>query len=100
MNKLFKYFIDKWKPHKILYYVDYNTHNGNSMSKLGFEFQSYSKHGVLNVATCKEVEDKFGAVFNRRPERNAEIQQYIQEGKILSIYDVGVNKYIWTAPQQ
>lgn len=97
MNKLFKYFIHKWNPKKILYYVDYNTHNGNSMNKLGFEFINYSKHGVLNVSTCKEVTEKFGAVFGRKPEKNREIQEYIREGKILSVYDAGVKKYIWTS---
>ena len=33
MNKLMQYFIKTYNPNKILYYVDYNTHNGNSMSK-------------------------------------------------------------------
>mgnify|MGYP002520696254 CR=1 FL=1 len=95
MNKLFKYFISKWNPHKVLYYVDYNTHNGNSMGKLGFKFKSYSKHGIVNVSNCKEVTERFGEVFNRKPERNKEIQSYIKEGKIFSIYDAGVKKYIW-----
>lgn len=97
MNKLFKYFIQNYKPNKVLYYVDYNTHNGSSMSKLGFEFKSYSKGGIINIANCKEVLLKYGFAFNRKPQNNKEIQRYIKEGKILSIYDAGVKKYIWTA---
>lgn len=96
MNKLFKYFIDKWKPSKVLYYIDYNTHNGNSMPKLGFKFISYSKYGVINIANCKEIKEKYSLIFNRKPELNKEITQYNKEGKILIIYNAGVKKYIWT----
>lgn len=95
MNKLFQYFLNKYKPKKILYYVDYNTHVGSSMEKLGFNFISYSKHGTINVANCKEVRHKYGAVFNRKPNKNREIQEYCKQGKILTIYDAGVKKYIW-----
>lgn len=97
MNKLFKYFISKWNPHKILYYVDYNTHNGSSMDKLGFKLKGYSKYGTINISNCKEVTERFGEVFNRKPERNQEIQNYIREGKVFSIHDAGVKKYIWEA---
>lgn len=95
MNKLFKYFIKKWNPSKILYYVDYNTHNGNSMEKLGFKFINYSKYGIINIANCKEVKDKYGLIFNRKPEANQQIKEYIKQNKILTIYDAGVKKYIW-----
>lgn len=97
MNKLFKYFINKYNPNKILYYVDYNTHVGNSMSKLGFKFISYSKYGTINISNCKETIDKYGYVFNRKPQKHKEIQKYINEGKILTIYDAGVKKYIWSS---
>lgn len=96
MNKLFKYFITNYNPNKLLYYVDYNTHIGNSMGKLGFKLHSYSKHGIINIANCKEVQDRFGYVFNRKPELNKEIKEYVAQGKILTIYDAGVKKYIWT----
>lgn len=95
MNKLFQYFIKTYNPQKILYYVDYNTHIGNSMSNLGFTFESYSKGGVVNIANCKEVREKYGNVFSRKPMKNKEIQQYVNEGKVLSIYDAGVKRYIW-----
>lgn len=95
MNRLFNYFVQKWKPQKVLYYVDYNTHIGTSMDNLGFKFASYSKYGIINVANCREVENRFGKVFGRKPMQNREIQQLIQEGKVLSIYDAGVKKYIW-----
>lgn len=96
MNKLFKYFINKWNPNKILYYVDYNTHIGNSMNKLEFEFINYSKGGIVNISNSKETIEKYGYVFNRKPQYHKEIQEYIKQGKIFSIYDAGVKKYIWT----
>lgn len=95
MNKLFNYFVNKYNPQKVLYYVDYNTHNGSSMPKLGFEFESYSKVGLVNVSNCKEVTEKYGKVFNRKPQKYKEIQEYINQGKILTIYDCGVKRYIW-----
>lgn len=97
MNKLFSYFVNTYKPNKILYYVDYNTHNGNSMNKIGFKFISYSKIGLVNVSNCKEVTEKYGPVFNRKPQKHKEIQEYIKQGKILTIYDCGVKKYIWNS---
>lgn len=96
MNKLFKYFINKYNPNKILYYVDYNTHNGNSMSKLGFKFINYSKGGMINISNSKEAIEKFGYIFNRKPEKHKEIQEYVKQGKIFTIYDAGVKKYIWS----
>lgn len=96
MNKLFKHFITNYNPNKILYYVDYNTHNGNSMSNLGFEFISYSKYGMVNVSNCKETIHKYGLIFGRKPDKHKEIQEYIKEGKVLTIYDSGVKKYIWS----
>lgn len=96
MNKLFSYFINKYAPNKVLYYVDYNTHNGTSMGKLNFKLESYSKHDVINIANCKEIEDRFGYVFNRKPTINKEIQEYIAQGKILTIYGAGVKRYIWS----
>ena len=95
MNKLFKYFINKYNPNKILYYVDYNTHNGNSMSKLGFKFINYSKGGIINISNSKETIEKFGYIFNRKPEKHREIQEYVKQGKIFTIYDAGVKKYMW-----
>ena len=95
MNKLFRYFIKNYQPQKILYYVDYNTHNGTSMGKLGFTFQSYSKAGMINIANNKEVADKYGFAFNRKPQKHKEIQEYINQGKILVLYDAGVKRYMW-----
>lgn len=96
MNKLMQYFIKTYNPNKILYYVDYNTHNGNSMSKMGFEFKSYSQHGMINISRDSEVTKEFGYAFNRNPARHKEIKQLISEGKVSTIYDAGVKKYIWT----
>lgn len=96
MNKLFTYFISKYNPDKILYYVDYNTHIGNSMSNLGFNFISYSKGGIINISNSKETIEKYGLVFNRRPQEHKQIQEYIDKGKIFTLYDAGVKKYIWT----
>lgn len=96
MNKLFKYFVNKYNPKKVLYYVDYNTHIGTSMNKLGFKFVSYSKAGLINVANCKEVAEKYGEVFNRKPHLNKEMTKLAKEKKLLTLYDAGVKKYIWT----
>lgn len=94
MNKLFKYFINKYNPNKVLYYVDYNTHVGNSMSNLNFIFESYSQGGIINVSNDLETAKHFGEVFNRKPSKNAEIKKLTSEGRILTIYDAGVKRYI------
>lgn len=96
MNKLFNYFVNNWHPNKILYYVDYNTHIGNSMAKLGFDFVNYSKGGIINISNSKETIEKYGYVFNRKPQAHKEIMEYVKQGKIFTIYDAGVKKYVWT----
>ena len=95
MNKLFNYFVKKYTPNSILYYVDYNTHNGSSMDKLGFKFKSYSKFGLMNIANSKDVQDKYGFCFNRQPKNYKVIKELINEGKVLELYTAGVKKYVW-----
>lgn len=95
MNKLFKYFINNYNPNKVLYYVDYNTHNGNSMANLGFNFLSYSTYGTINIAKTADVIKKYGYVFNRKPMNNSDIKTLIEAGKVATICDAGIKKYIW-----
>jgi hypothetical protein len=60
MSKLFSYFLKKYKPESLLYYVDYNMFNGHSLGLIGFEFLKYSKYGVVNVARNKKTAFKYG----------------------------------------
>ena len=50
---------------------------------------------MINISNSKETIEKFGYIFNRKPEKHKEIQEYVKQGKIFTIYDAGVKKYIW-----
>ena len=51
---------------------------------------------MINISRDSEVTKEFGYAFNRNPARHKEIKQLISEGKVSTIYDAGVKKYIWT----
>src|SRR5690606_3761322 len=62
----------------ILYYVDYNTHIGNSMEVNNFIFEDYTGFGLKNLCLNKEALEKYSnenRVFNRIPSRHSEIKE-------------------------
>lgn len=98
MSKLFKYFLDKYKPRKLLYYVDYNIHNGHSLENIGFKFIKYTKYGVVNISRNKKTAIKYGGwTFNRNPSRHMEIKKDIADNNILQLFNSGNKVYEWNA---
>jgi hypothetical protein len=60
MSRLFKYFVKKYEPESLLYYVDYNIYNGHSLKSMGFKFVKYTKYGIINIARNKQTAIKYG----------------------------------------
>lgn len=87
-SKLWKYFIDNYKPNSCVYYIDYNYFNGNSVEKLGLKY-------VTSQPSYKNYWVEENVIKNREPQRHKEIQNLIQEGKVIPINNAGTKVYLY-----
>lgn len=104
-SKLFKHFLEKYPVIKIgkndveintiLFYVDYDHKQGNSMSSLGYELNGYTGFGFHNfcLEDCQFGEK--GDMFMRKPHRHKEVMECINEDKVVSICNAGNKVYIF-----
>jgi hypothetical protein len=101
-NKLFKYFIKKYKPQNVISYADRGRSNGLLYEKLGFSLIGYTKpnyyyivnnvrHHRFNYRKDKLVKDGF--------DKNKSEHQIMLERKIYRIYDSGNLKYEFKLPE-
>lgn len=79
----------------VIFYVDADHNNGNSMEKLGYKFVNYEKDGFHNYAIkdCPELGLKAGFALNRQPKKHKEIKKAIKEEKIIKIETAGTIVY-------
>lgn len=91
-SRLWKHLLREYKPKSVVYYIDYNYFNGNSLPYLGLEFVK-AQPGVKNYFVSERV------VKNRQPSKNKEIRELVEQGKVWEIWNAGVKKYIWNAPE-
>lgn len=104
-SKLFKHFLEKHTVMKIgdrdveintvLFYVDYDHKQGNSMSALGYEFVGYTGHGFHNFCLKDCVFGKKGDMFMRKPHRHQEVMECIRNEEVVSICNSGNKIYVF-----
>lgn len=87
-SKLWKYFIDNYSPKSCVYYIDYNYFNGKSVERLGLKYVT-SQSGYKNYWVDENV------IRNREPQRHKEIQELIEQGKVIPIYNAGTKVYVY-----
>lgn len=89
-SKIWKYFIETYKPNSCVYYVDYNYFNGKSLENLpNMEY-------ITTQFSFKNYWVDEGVVKNREPKRHKEIMQLEKQGKVFPIYNAGTKVYVWT----
>lgn len=86
VSKLFKHFIQDYKPSSIFSYCDFNKFDGKSYEKLGMQFIGYTGPDMKWVLPGN-------IVVNRLPHKHAELKAQAR-GKI---YGSGSKKYIYNA---
>ncbi len=97
-SKLFKYFINNYKPKEITTYADRSFSQGNLYKQLGFEFTSKTepnyyyiidgiRHHRFNFRKDKLVKEGY--------DKNKTEHQIMIERKIYRIYDSGNLKFIY-----
>jgi hypothetical protein len=104
-SKLFKYFLEKYPKitigkkeveiNTILFYVDYDHKQGNSMSSLGYELNKYTGYGFHNFCLKDCTFGEKGSMFMRKPHRHKEVMECIKKGEVVSICNAGNKVYIF-----
>jgi hypothetical protein len=97
-SRLFKYFLDEYKPNEIISYVDRSWSTGRLYERLGFKLKEktepnyyYIMDGVrkhrFGFRKDKLVKDGF--------DPNKTEHEIMLERKMFRIYDSGSLKYVW-----
>ena len=104
-NKLFKYYIENYKPNSIVSYCDLAKFEGNVYKELGFKKSSraISRHWY-NIKLNDHITDRllfkrgfdnlFGDIFGRYGAGTSNELLMLQHG-FVEIYDCGQATYIW-----
>jgi hypothetical protein len=97
-SKLFKYFLNNYKTiqignknikvKQIKFYSDYDHNIGNSLDKLGFEFDGYSGCGFMNYWIEEDIAKQ------RQPMKHKWVMEQMRLGKVLSIPNAGIKRFI------
>jgi hypothetical protein len=97
-SKLFKYFLDKYIPNKVISYSDYSRSNGNMYYKLGFNLEHNSEPNYFYI-----IDGIRSHRFNFRKDKlvregaNPEMTELeiMASKKIYRIFDCGTQKWIF-----
>lgn len=87
-SKIWKYFLNTYKPKNCVYYIDYNYFNGNSLPYLGLKY-------LTTQISFKNWWVKEQAIKNRQPSKNKEISEKYKTGEVLQVYNAGTKVYLW-----
>jgi len=96
-SKLMKHFLKNYEYIKIgkneikvktlKFYSDYDHNIGNSLEKIGFDFEGYSKGGFMNYWVNS------GEVKHRQPMKHKWVMNQMEIGECIAIPNAGVKRY-------
>lgn len=87
-SKIWSYFIKHYNPKSVVYYIDYNYFNGNSLPYLGLKY-------VKTQFSFKNYFVETGQIKNRDPLHHKEIKELEEQGLVIPIYNAGTKVYVW-----
>lgn len=87
-SKIWNYFINTYDPKSIVYYIDYNYFNGNSLPYLNLKY-------VKTQPSFKNYFIEERVIKNRDPMHHSKIIEGYKNGSILQIYNAGTKVYVW-----
>ena len=97
-SKLFKYFIDNYKPEEIITYADRSWSQGNLYRKLGFDFIYETQpnyYYVVDGIRKNRFNFRKDILIKDGFDPNKTEREIMLERKIYRIYDSGQLKFIW-----
>ncbi len=101
-SKLFKYFIDNYKPNSVISYADRRYSNGNLYKKIGFDFSHnsypnywYFENGSLELfSRVKFQKHKLEKMLDSFDNNKSEVENMI-DNNYSRIFDCGNIIYTW-----
>ncbi len=100
-EKLFKYFLDKYKPLEVISYADrsWTMKNGNSLyEKLGFKFEKETQPNysyVVNLIRENRFKYRKDVLVKEGFDSNKSEHEIMLEREIYRIYDSGQLKFVY-----
>lgn len=101
-EKLFKYFLNNYKPKTIISYCDISKFTGDVYAKLGFILEEYTYPNYIwtnykNIYTrYKTQRSKLDKLFNKEFDKNLSESDIMESMGYLKVYDSGNAKYVYT----
>ena len=89
-SKLFKYFIDKYKPNNVLCFSDWNLFSGKGYEEAGFLDMGYTGPDKFYVTVNSALQR-----INRNPYAYQQYKVMVEQGKLFECYGAGSRKFIW-----
>lgn len=101
-QKMFKYFIENYKPISILSYCDTSKFSGDIYEKLGFQFiQSKPSRHWFHLKTKQHITDNmlrlkgFDNIFETNFGKGTSNDELMRQHNFIEIYDSGQTTYGW-----
>ena len=97
-SKLFKYFINEYKPKEIITYANRSYSNGELYKKLNFEFvhkTNINYYYVVNKTRKHRFTYRKSELIKQGYDSNKSEHEIMLERKIYRIYDSGQLKFSW-----
>ena len=103
-QRLFKYFVDNFKPESIISYCDISKFSGEVYDKLGFTLKSTSKPARhwYNIKTEQHITDNllrqrgFDQLFGTNYGKGTSNDLLMLEHNFVEVYDCGQSAYTWS----
>lgn len=102
-NKLFKYFIDNYKPNSVVSYCDTSKFSGKVYDTLGFTLDTINSPSChwYSVKENKHITDNllrmqgYDRLFKENHGKGTSNEELILNRGYLPVYDCGQVKYVW-----
>ena len=103
-QRLYKYFIENFKPESIISYCDISKFSGEVYDKLGFTLKSTSKptRHWYNIKTEQHITDNllrqrgFDQLFGTNYGKGTSNEELMLEYGFVEVYDCGQSTYTWS----
>ena len=102
-NKLFKYFVDNYKPNSIVSYCDTSKFSGKVYDMLGFKIDTINSPSChwYSVKENKHITDNllrmqgYDRLFKENHGKGTSNEELILDRGYLPVYDCGQATYVW-----
>lgn len=91
-SKLFKHFVDTYKPKNILCYSDWNLFSGKGYEESGFLFEGYTGPDKFYITNNQQL-----TRINRNPFAYQQYKEMVDKGLLFECHGCGSKKYVWYA---